>query len=591
MKKYLLLSALIFAFCVKGFSQFIYPPDLQCVVNNNVNGNVTLYWTVPNNTCGAFTDYTIYASQSATGPFNQLVQIITQAQNSYVHTNALATSTTWYYYLVTNANCPGATQVSGDTVSNLSPSIPQIVSVSVNAAGNAVITWAQSGSPQTHGYVLYYYLPSNQTAIPFDTVYGLNTTTYTDLITPTNQIINYTVAAFDSCQKFSSFTTHHNTIYLTGGIASCDNQVNLAWNRYINWPQGVKEYQIWVSTNTGAPAMVGSVDSSILSYNYSGFTDGDSLCITIRAISAADTNIVSNSNALCLKATVVQIPSYLHITNATVDLDNHIGVTWMIDTIAELIYYKVDNSVNSVVFKPVAQLTVPNPLNWFETYIDSAGVLPEKNPYWYRITAFDSCQHLFVSDSVKTISLQGELFDYYVAHLNWNNFELPYATVTAQKLYRDFGTGYQLIATLPPGVNEYSDSLQQFLSERGIFCYRVEVVYNLSLPIGYNATLSSFSNVQCIIHRPIIYIPNAFAPNGVNTEFKPTIIYGEPKAYTMSIFNRWGTEIFTSNDPNIGWDGNDHGKQAQAGAYAYLIQFYANDGVKVERKGMVLLVK
>lgn len=587
--RFVFLLTILLVFGKSAYGQFIYPPDLQCVVNDNVNSNITLYWTVPNNTCGAFNHYTIFASQSPTGPFNQLAQITNQTQTSYVHNGALPN--TWYYYMVTDANCPGAVQLSSDTVNNLNPAIPQIVSVSITPAGNAVITWSQSASPQTHGYVIYYYLPSNQNAIPFDTVYGLTTTTYTDMVTPTNQIINYTVAAFDSCQKFSSFTTHHNTIYLTGDIATCDNRVSMSWNRYINWPQGVKEYQIWVSTNNGAEALAAVVDSGTLNYSYSGFTDGDSLCITVRAISAADTNIVSNSNRLCLRATVVQIPSYLHITNATVTPDNHISVTWMIDTIAELIYYKVDNSVNAITFKPVAQLNVPNPLNWFETYTDSAGVFPEKNPYWYRITAFDSCQHIFISDSVKTISLQGELFDYYIAHLTWNSFELPHATVTGQNLYRDFGNGYQLIASFGPGVNEYSDSLQQFLNERGIFCYKIEAEYDLNLPNGYNATLSSFSNVQCIIHRPIIYIPNAFAPNGVNNIFKPTIIYGEPRAYTMSIYNRWGTEIFTSNDPNIGWDGTDHGKPAQTGGYAYLIQFYANDGVKVERKGMVLLVK
>ena len=96
---------------------------------------------------------------------------------------------------------------------------------------------------------------------------------------------------------------------------------------------------------------------------------------------------------------------------------------------------------------------------------------------------------------------------------------------------------------------------------------------------------------MCIIHRPIIYIPNAFAPEGVNNVFKPTIIYGAPKGYSMIIFNRWGGKIFESNDPSIGWDGNDHGKPATLGGYAYLIQFYADDGVLVERKGMVLLVR
>ncbi len=591
-QRILILSFFLFTVIGKGYSQFIYSPDLQCVVNDNVNGNVTLYWTIPNNACGAFVNYTVYASQNPAGPFSQLAQITTASQTSYVHTNALASSNTWYYYIVTNASCPGATQLSSDTVNNLNPAIPEIVNVDVTPGGDVIMNWQADASPQTHGYVIFYYLP-NGNAVPFDTVYGRFTTTCMDINgDPTTQSLVYTVAAFDSCQKFSAFNTNpHNTIYMTGGIASCENQVNMAWNAYHNWPQGVKEYQIWVSTNNGIQTLAGSVDSNTLTYNYTGFTDGDSLCLTVRAVSAADTNVVSNSNLLCLKATVVQIPSYLYMTNATVDMSKHIQITWTIDTIAELIFYKINRSVNNVTFDPADQLSVPSPLLWFQTYIDSGDVLPEKNPYYYSVTAFDSCQHIFESDTVKTVSLQGELYDYYVSHLTWNDFELPYATVIRQNLYRNYGNGYQLIKTFVPGENEYSDSLQQFVNAEGIFCYRIEAVYYLQLPNGFKDTLSSWSNEQCIIHRPIIYIPNAFAPYGVNNVFKPTIIYGDPQGYVMTLFNRWGGEVFTTNDPNTGWDGTDHGKPAQMGGYAYLIQFYANDGVKVERKGIVLLVK
>lgn len=591
-KSFLAILCLVLT-AATALGQFIYPPDLQCVENDNVNSNVVLSWTIPNNPCGAFTNYQIYVSNTPTGPYNLLTTITTQNQTTYTDAGRLGLGPTWYYYMVTNANCPGATQLSSDTVDNRNPAIPEIVNVTVTPGGDVVINWLPGASPQTHGYVIYYYLPSNGNAVPLDTVYGRFTTTYTDVLAdPTTQILNYTVSAFDSCGNSSAYNVAwHNTMYLTGGIATCDNRVAMQWNRYINWPQGVKEYQIWVSTNGGPEVQAGAVDSGTLTYNYTNFVDGDSLYIRVKAISVADTNVTSFSNQLALEATIVQIPSYLYVTNATVSGDNHISFTWMIDTTSELIYYKVDNSVNQVKFNPVEQIPVPDPLNWLETYEDSVNVYPEKNPYWYRVTAFDSCSNLYVSDSVKTISLQGELFDYYIAHLDWNSFEIPYGTVIGQNLYRDMGNGYQLIASFAPGVNEYSDSLQQFLSASGIFCYRIEAEYELNLPNGYNANLSSFSNVQCIIHRPIIYIPNAFAPNGLNNVFKPTIIYGEPKGYTMSIFNRYGAAIFTTTDPNAGWDGTEAGKPSQMGAYAYLIQFSANDGVKVERKGMVLLVK
>lgn len=576
-----------------SYAQTVYPPDLQCTTNDAVSGNITLTWTNPTNTCGPFVQYTIYASSTGpNGPYNA-VAVTPQSATSHVLTNYLSISNTWYFYMESNFNCPGATVLQSDTIDNLNPAMPNLINVDVTPGNDVIFNWEPSTSPQTHGYVIYYYLPGSGTAIELDRVYGRFNTTYTDLIgDPSLDSLVYTVSAFDSCGRPSAYNTAaHNTIFTRESSVACEKAINLNWNHYNNWPQAVREYQIWVSTNGGPFNNVGSVDGNTITYSYSSFNDGDSLCAFIRAISAADTTIKSDGNVVCTKATIVQPPTFLHITNATVDNDNHIHVTWIVDTLAELIFYKVDRSTNGIVFMPEEQIPAPDPLNFEETYEDSIGIYPEKDPYYYKITAFDSCQTTYTSDSVKTINLRGELFDYYIAHLQWNEFELAYATVKRYRLYRNAGQGYFLIRTFNPGVTEFSDSLQQFLGESGIFCYKIEAEYDINLPMGYSATLSSFSNEQCIIHRPIIYIPNAFAPNGVNNVFKPTIIYGNPKGYTLQIYNRYGGKIFESNDPAIGWDGNEGGKPSQQGGYAYLIQFNAEDGVKVERKGMVLLVR
>ncbi len=163
-------------------------------------------------------------------------------------------------------------------------------------------------------------------------------------------------------------------------------------------------------------------------------------------------------------------------------------------------------------------------------------------------------------------------------------------------LYRDYGNGYQLIKTFQPGTNVYYDSVQQFIGQKGTFCYLIEAHYTINLPppSNYQASLTSFSNTSCVVHRPVIYIPNAFSPGsnvGVNETFKPTLIYSDPHDYKMTIFNRWGAEIFSTNDPNIGWDGTEHGEPATMGGYAYLIQFMSDDGVLVQNQGIVLLVR
>ena len=600
-KRILFLSFFILSLGFRILGQNINPPTILCVTT--VGTDIIVNWGLPaGNNCGPFVNYTIYASTSPTGPFTNAATItnpntIADTLVNYIAGNNL----TWYVYMVSNYNCPGGTVISSDTINNQLPVTPRIIDVTVLPNGQAQITYAPSASPQTTHYIVYYSL-GNATAIAWDTVYGYHNTTVTDTTTvdiydPTQHSISFTVTAVDSCGNRSSFNTlPQHTILATATNTECQRQVNITWNQYVNWPQGVKDYQVWVSKNGGAFVMDGTADTATLSYAYTNFNTGDTLQIFIRAISTADTTIVSNSNIVYLKAVIVQPPSYIYLTNLTVNAANQIYFTWTIDTIAQLIFYKILQSTDSVLYNPTDQIPVPTPLQHFQTFGDSDYVFPQNNPYYFEIDAYDSCQNQYISPFGKTVCLQGGLYDYYVVKLTWNDFELSYANVLQYNLYRDFGNGFQLIKTFQPGINQYFDSLQNFLNEQGTFCYRIEAVYSISLPSpsGYQATLVSASNQLCVVHRPVIYVPNAFAPGGgvaENMTFKPTIIYGAPKAYSLIIYNRWGGKIFESDEPSLGWDGTDHGKAAEMGGYAYLINFTADDGTPIERKGIVLLVR
>jgi len=50
------------------------------------------------------------------------------------------------------------------------------------------------------------------------------------------------------------------------------------------------------------------------------------------------------------------------------------------------------------------------------------------------------------------------------------------------------------------------------------------------------------------------FLPNAFAPNddGLNDVFKGKGIIFNMSQFNMTIWNRWGQNIFETNDPNQG---------------------------------------
>ena len=91
-----------------------------------------------------------------------------------------------------------------------------------------------------------------------------------------------------------------------------------------------------------------------------------------------------------------------------------------------------------------------------------------------------------------------------------------------------------------------------------------------------------------------IYIPNAFSPNGdgVN-DFFQVWSNGLPIfKFQISIFDRWGGEVFSSSGIDNGWDGKKNGKDCPGGVYVYKI-VYSVDGVpgNQERVGTVMLVR
>ncbi|MBI2966337.1 MAG: gliding motility-associated C-terminal domain-containing protein [Bacteroidetes bacterium] len=90
-----------------------------------------------------------------------------------------------------------------------------------------------------------------------------------------------------------------------------------------------------------------------------------------------------------------------------------------------------------------------------------------------------------------------------------------------------------------------------------------------------------------------VFIPTVFTPdgNGVND-----VLYarGTGKGgFVFRIFDRWGGQIFISDDPLTGWNGNRHnsGDEMPDGAYVYTYEVTDMEGKTVKGSGIVNLVR
>lgn len=107
--------------------------------------------------------------------------------------------------------------------------------------------------------------------------------------------------------------------------------------------------------------------------------------------------------------------------------------------------------------------------------------------------------------------------------------------------------------------------------------YEYELIGNENLNNCYliesfnKNNLTCITSPSCLSQCPEYILPNTFTPNGdsKNDYFTP-IKNRQIATVEFIIINKWGNEVFRTNDPQINWDGkNRHGELLNDGTYYY----------------------
>lgn len=95
-----------------------------------------------------------------------------------------------------------------------------------------------------------------------------------------------------------------------------------------------------------------------------------------------------------------------------------------------------------------------------------------------------------------------------------------------------------------------------------------------------------------VANGPYLNIPNAFSPNGDgNNDYFEILAAGFKRVNYYRIYNRWGQQVFYSNNFKRGWDGNFQGTPCETGTYFYLLSATGTDDKEVILKGDVTLLR
>ncbi len=95
------------------------------------------------------------------------------------------------------------------------------------------------------------------------------------------------------------------------------------------------------------------------------------------------------------------------------------------------------------------------------------------------------------------------------------------------------------------------------------------------------------------LHCGDFEVPNAFAPSSNNPgTSKFGILNSElSRLAYFRIYDRWGVEVFETNDPSQWWDGTFNGQACPVGVYVWYADGFCGNGKRIKKQGNVTLLR
>lgn len=113
--------------------------------------------------------------------------------------------------------------------------------------------------------------------------------------------------------------------------------------------------------------------------------------------------------------------------------------------------------------------------------------------------------------------------------------------------------------------------------------------------ISENGCMDTISKLVDIIPVAELFFPNAFTPDGDgrNDDFKGVGFINLVNDYKMIIYDRWGKEVFKSDNPTLGWNGrvDNVGDLMPVGVYTYRVSYRIPRGEQKATRGFATLIR
>jgi gliding motility-associated-like protein len=478
----------------------------------------------------------------------------------------------------------------------LPPNVQNVI-VSITSTNYPVLTWTPIPGSGIQGYQITRF---NGFSWPVITTLPPDSASYTDKTAQhvCDTSYKYIIVTLDKCGRRSApdYDLFVQTLKLDfPPIDPCDRLAKLSWNPYLRMPDTLGGYSVYRSDNNGPLIDIADITDTLqTSYddNYP-FISGHDYTYYIEAFSKHGTG----KSISCKKSqrfTGSSEPTFVYLASVSVESSSFIRASYHYEpanTITKMILLRSDDGGAN--FQPIDSVSVSSGFLPQNSFLDDNTADVNSQSYSYMLVAVDSCGNIRLESQVSnSIFLECNSTDTQNS-IAWNSYALWLNDVKDYNIYRTvegLPVAGEILASVNPGTLSYTDVLNG-ISPIDKVCYWIMAEETPGNPYLTNAT--SLSNTCCIIREPTLFIPNAFHPGGTNTVFRPVPnpAYVDAQSFQMIIFNRWGQQIFETNDMFNGWDGIINGQNAPIDLYAYIITYKSLKGQDYTQRGTVSLIR
>ncbi len=440
----------------------------------------------------------------------------------------------------------------------------------------------------------------------FVTLDDIEQNTFLDTqITANNKQVGYFVTADINGPMQDPSTLAHYTVFTEGTSTDvCLQSIRLFFDGYrvttsvgapVNQPIPFDSYKILYRHNGGEEQ---EYASGGLPGDFSEFLLEDlepgQYCFRIQYLDSGS-GITSTSNTKCVELTTLTPPAFSTIRAADI-VDN---------ALVQIRLHEDESVVNpSYVIHRAFEAGIDyQPLDTLMDYhggfivYDDQDTDFQQGQWYYQTEVLDSCGFsAFFSAPSSTLFLSALPDGPFQNRLNWA-FDPSWPKGIAEyELYRKLPgmPDFQYLQTFNAATNDYMDDISALDAGQlgGDIAYKLKASENQ----GSNGEESEtvWSNHVLIRREAEVFVPNAFRPSSDtpgNRVFKPVLRFALEEGYRLVVFSRWGQEVFSSSNPDIGWDGSHNGNEAPAGVYAWVLKYRTGQGKAIEKKGVVKLVR